>query len=171
MPREVVRIEGLEGVMKTLRELGPAARKNGGPVRKSLRKAAQVIQKQEVENLRAIILQPNADGLPTKSTGLLEKNVVITRGKPPPGQKGETVRIRVRSKRYPASRAGSKPVTTTQVARLLEGGTEKMHAHPFIRPAFDAKKQAALNVFVQELPKDIIALQKKIARANGVKGV
>jgi HK97 gp10 family phage protein len=171
MPIESVRIEGLGGVLKTLREIGPAARKAGGPIRKALRKAAKVLQEQEKANLRAIILEPNADGLPNESTGLLEKNIVVGQAKMPPGQKGEAVRVRVRNKRYPPERSGKKAVTTAQVARLLEGGSEKMKAHPFIRPAFDAKKQAALSVFVQELPKDIVALQKKLARANGVKGV
>lgn len=169
MPRELIRIEGLDGVMKTLRELGPEARKNGGPVRKSLRKAAKIIQAREIENLRGIILEPNEGGLPSESTGLLEKNVVIARGKMAAGQKGERVVVRVRNKRYPEK--SGKPVTTAQVARLLEGGTEKMQEHPWIRPAYDAKKQEAVQVFVTELPKDIVALQKKLARANGVKGV
>lgn len=169
MAREVVRIEGLDAAVKTLRELGPEARKAGGPVRKSLRKAAKVLQQQVVDNVRAIILEPNADGLPSESTGQLEKNIVITRGKQPVSQKGETVRVRVRNKPYPRDRAGNKRVTTAQVSRLLEVGTEKMQPHPHWRPAFDAKKQEAVQVFVTELPKDIVALQKKLARANGVK--
>lgn len=168
MAREVVRIVGLEGVTKTLRELGPAAAKRGGPVGQAVRKAAKVIQAQEIENVRAIILEPNEGGLPSESTGLLEKNIVVTRGRLPAGVKGERFNVRVRRKPYPKERSGTKTVVTSQVARLLEGGTAKMRAHPFIRPAFDAKKQAALNVIVTELPKAIVRLQKKIAKANKV---
>lgn len=169
MPTETVRLIGLEGVVKTLRELGPAASKRGGPVRNALRKAAKPIQQQVITNVNGIVAEANADGLPSKSTGLLAANIIITRGKQPPGQNGETVRVRVRSKPYPKERAGSKKVTTAQVSRLLEGGSERMQQpHPHWRPAFDAKKQEAVHVFQTELPKSIAALAKKLAKQNGV---
>lgn len=168
MPTEAVRIIGLDGVVKTLRELGPAASKRGGPVRNALRKAAKPLQEQVVANINAIVAEPNVDGLPSKSTGLLAKNIVIARGKAPSGGNGETVRVRVRSKPYPPER-GVKRVTTAQVSRLLEGGSEKMRAHPHWRPAFEARKRDALAVFETELPKSIAALAKKLARQNGVR--
>lgn len=170
MAVETVRIIGLEGVVKTLRELGPAASARGGPIRTALRKAAKVIQQQVIANVNAIVAEENVGGLPSKSTGLLAKNIVITRGKKPAGGNGETVRVRVRSKPYPKDRAGDKTVTTAQVSRLLEGGSERLvDPHPHWRPAFDAKKKAALDVFSTELPRDIEKLRKKLARQNGVR--
>lgn len=167
MAVETVRIEGLEPVLKTLRELGPAAGQRGGPVRLALRKAAVLVQKQVIANLNAVILEPNEGDLPSKSTGLLAANIAITRSKPAPGTKGERMLVRVRRKAYPKS--GKKTVTTPQVARLLEYGTAKMRPHPFIRPAFDSTKQQALTTFATELPKALLALQKRIAKKNGAK--
>lgn len=168
MAREVVRIEGLAGVMKTLRALPPElVSKNGGPVRYALRKAAVIIQKQMQTNLRGIVMEPNADGRPTESTGLLEKNIAVKRSAPR-GQKGERMLVYVRRKMYPAI-GDWKPRSTPQVARLLEYGTEKMRPHKFILPAFDAKKNEALQVFAAALNSRLAALVKKVARANGAK--
>jgi HK97 gp10 family phage protein len=167
MVLEIKRVEGLSAVLKTLNELGPAASKGGGPVRAVLRKAAVLMQKEVKENLQRIILEPNEGGLPNRSTGLLADNIVITRSAPR-GFKGERMLVRVRRKAYP-ERISKKLAVTSQVARLLEGGTSRMRPHPFIRPAFDAKKNEALALFATELPRAVLRLQKKIARANGAK--
>lgn len=167
MAVESFKVIGLEGVLKTLRELGPAAAKNGGPIRSALRKAAVVVQKQVVANLEQIIREDNEGEKPTESTGLLAKNIAITRSKPAPGQKGERFLVRVRNKAY--AQKGKKPRSTAQIARLLEGGSERMKAHPFFLPAFDATKQQAVNVIVSELPRAILSLQKRLAKKNGVK--
>lgn len=168
MARESVRIEGLEGVVKTLRAL-PAelVSKNGGPVRYALRKAAVVIQKQMQTNVRSIVLEPNEDGRPTESTGLLEKNIAVKRSAPR-GKKGEGMLVYVRRKMYP-SIGKWKPRSTPQIARLLEYGTAKMRPHKFILPAFDAKKNEALRVFAEAINSRLAALVKKVAQANGAK--
>lgn len=162
---ERVRLDGLEGVLKTLQQLPPEiVSKNGGPVRASLRKAAQVIQRQEIANLDAVIAQQNDDG-EKRSTGLLKANIVLTRGRRN-SFKGESMFVRIRNKKYPAT--SGKPVTTAQNARLLEYGTEKRAALPFIRPAFEAKKTEALTVFVTEINKRIAAVVKKLEKQNRV---
>lgn len=161
------KVEGLDGVIKTLKELPPEiVSKRGGPIRASLRKAAAVIQKQEIENLRAIIAQPNLGGV-NKSSGLLEKNIVVTRGRIPGGVNGERYLVRVKSKTYPQK--GGKPVVTPQVARLLEYGTENQKPYPFIRPAFDLKKQEAIDIFVSEMNKSLQRILKKLQAKNRVK--
>lgn len=166
MASQSIRIEGLQGVLATLRQLPPEiVSRNGGPVRASLRKAAQVIQREMQGNLDGIIAAQNADG-ESVSTGLLRKNIVITRGKRP--SNGETMLVRVRNKRYPMA-DGRKPVSTAQVARLLEYGTAKRAPMPFIRPAFATKKEEAVNVFTTDILKRIASIQKKLERANRVK--
>lgn len=170
------KVEGLEGVIKTLQSLPPEiVSKRGGPVRVALRKAAVIIQKQEIENLQTIILQPNKGGT-DDNTGLLEKNIVVSRSKLLGGQNGERYLVRIRRKVYPGQapksnvRAkGAKNVVTSQVARLLEYGTAKRQPYPFIRPAFDAKKQEAVDTFVTEVNKGILRIQKKLERQNRVK--
>ena len=167
MASVTVKLTGLEGVMKTLQSL-PAeiVSKGGGPVRRALRKASVVMQKEVKQNLQTIIAEPNADGEVSESTGLLDKNIVITRGKGRQKIKGERYTVRVRNKPYTNKKG--KRVTTAQNARLLEYGTERRKAYPFIRPAFEAKKGEVLSTFVTEVNKDISRIVKKLERQNRV---
>lgn len=167
MATVTIKLEGLDGVLNTLKSLPPElVSRRGGPVRAALRKAAVVIQKQEIENLQAIIAEPNK-GSADQSTGLLEKNIVVSRSRLAGGQNGERFLVRIRKKTYEGQ--GGKPVVTPQVARLLEYGTERRTPRPFIRPAFDAKKNEAVNTFVTEVNKGIERIYKKLKRQNRVK--
>lgn len=169
MAVESFRVEGLKGVLDTLKQLPPeVVSKNGGPVKSALRKAALIIQRQAVANVQAIIDAPNTGGLPSESTGLLRDNVVAQRVKPPSGKKGERYMVRVRKKRYEGS-AEWKPRTTAQIGALLEYGTEKRQAMPWMRSAFDAKRAEAIQVFEAELPMAIDRIVKRLAKQNGVK--
>lgn len=168
MAIESFRVEGLKGVLDTLQQLPPElVSKGGGPVRAALRKAAVIIQKQARANLQAIIDQPNADGLPAESTGLLAKNLVVQRIKPPSGKRGERYMVRVRKKKYEGN-ADWKPRTTAQIGSLLEYGTERRAAMPWMRPAFEAKRVEAVQVFERELPAAIARIVRKLARQNRV---
>lgn len=167
MAREVVRIEGLEGVMRTLQSL-PAelVSKRGGPVRTALQKAAKMIQQAEQQTLQAVIDAPNADPRLAESTGLLKQNIVVKRGRLAGGEKGELYSVSVRRKSYPATKGAR--VTTPQVARLLEYGTAKRAPMPFIRPAFEQMKGRVIPLFVAELSKRLDGIVKKLARQNRV---
>lgn len=162
MALEVVKVEGLKGVLDTLKSLPPEiVSKNGGPVRSALRKAAKVLQAEVQANLQRIIDDPNVNS-DDKSTGLLMKNIVVSRSSK--YRSGEMMVVRVRSKRYPDVKG--KPVTTAQVARLLESGTEKRRPYPFVRPAFDSKKEEAVQVFTTDVNKRIASIIKKLERQN-----
>lgn len=162
-----IRVDGLGGALKTLEQLPPVVvSKGGGPVRAALRKAAVVIQKEEKLNLQKIIDEPNIGGQ-NESTGLLMKNIVVSRGKMPAGQNGEIYRVRVRNKRYPEQKG--KGSSTAANARRLEYGTERRKPYPFIRSAFEAKKNEAVQVFVNEVTKGIRRIQRKLERQNRVK--
>ncbi len=160
MAIETSRIEGLAGVLDTLKRLPPEiVSKRGGPVRAALNKAARMVQKQVIANLDGVIAQDNA-GAEEKSTGLLRKNIVVTRSS---RQKfGERYTVRVRNKAYPPKSEGAKKFTTAQNARLLEYGTEKRQPYPFIRPAFEAKKGEAVQVFADELNKRLATIIRKL---------
>lgn len=174
MTAEFVRVEGLEGVLKTLKELPPEiVSARGGPVRRALRKASLVLKKEMQANVQQIIDDPNmsADGrvIPLKSTGFAVKNIITTRRKNPPGVKGEWYRVGPRlRKKYPPISENAKEVTVVQNLRQLETGTERRRPYPWARPAFDAKKHEVLRVFPVELRKDIGRIEKKLARKNGV---
>lgn len=164
MATVTVKLEGLKGVLDTLKSLPPElVSKNGGPVRLAARKALVPMREDAKANVRSIVAEPNKDGLPSESTGLLEQNIVISRAKP--RQNGERFLLRVRRKAYPKEGAG-KTVTTPQVGRLLEYGTEKMVAHPWLRPAYEKNREGALHIFTAELNKGIARIVKKLARQN-----
>lgn len=170
MARETIRIEGLAGVLDLLKQLPPEiVSKSGGPVKLALRDAANVLRDEARRNVNRIVTEPNVDGLPTDSTGLLEKNIVSGRSKPASGVKGERFAVRIRRKPY-AVASGQKPVSTPQVGRLLEYGTEKMQPHAWLRPAFDSKKAEAVRVFVDGVNKRTAAVVKRLERLARRKG-
>jgi HK97 gp10 family phage protein len=180
MAAEFVRIEGLEPVVRALNAIEPGlVGKNGGPVLAALKKAAKIIQAKAKANVRAIVLAPNKDGAPSRSTGFLEKAIVIKRGKKPIGGKGESVRVTVRrggkrtyannAKNRRSGRAGKgyELPSAAFYGWFLERGTEKMAPHPWMLPAFESTKQEALITFVREME---IALPKIVADAARAAG-
>jgi HK97 gp10 family phage protein len=165
MAVETVRIEGLEGVMKTLRELPPElVSKRGGPVRTALRNASKILVEEARSNVQRIIDEPNIDGMPTKSIGLLKNSIVTVRNSRM-RVKGERYYVRVSRKKYPAGRSDK---TATGVGALLEHGTERRRPMPWLRPAFDTKKNEAVQQFPKEMRRQLDRITKKLARQNGV---
>ncbi len=163
MAREVVRIEGLEGVLDALRKL-PAeiVSKAGGPVKAALKKSAEVVRDEAISNVVNLILTPNADGIPYDGQYTLAKNIVATRGRMR-GQKGERFTVRIRRVPYDVG-SKAKPVSTPQVGRLLEYGSERVNPHPWLRPAFDSKKNEALQVFASEMNRRVKAVIDRLER-------
>jgi HK97 gp10 family phage protein len=162
-----MKVEGLNGVLETLQSLpAEVVSKRGGPVKLALAKAARVIQAQAKTNLKAAIAM-NGD----VSTGLLEKNVVVTRGKEPTGTKGERYLVRVRRKAYDGDKLGKrqkagKRVTTHKTASLLEYGSSHQPATPWLRPAVAQKGEQAITVFTADLNRRIDQIVKKLAQQN-----
>lgn len=170
MTTETVHIEGLRGVLDALKQLPPEiVSKAGGPVKLALKAAAKLLRVEAQANVQRIVDEPNADGQPTKSIGLLKKSLIESRGKMPSGVKGERYTVRIRSgRKYPAERGEG--LTAVQVGRQLEFGTEKRQPMPWLRPAFDAKKEAALQEFSNQMNTRVTKIIKKLdaeARAKG----
>ena len=170
MPTETVHLEGLRGTLDMLKRLPPElVSKNGGPVKLALKKAAEVLRDAARANVQRIIDEPNLDEQATKSTGLLKKSIVAARGKMPPGLKGERYSVRIRkNQKYPETRG--KGLTAVQIGRQLEEGTERRSPKPWLRPAFDEKKGAAVDTFVSEVNRRGQALIDKLDREAKAKG-
>jgi HK97 gp10 family phage protein len=158
-----MKLEGLNGVLETLKSLPPElVSKRGGPVKAALRKAARVIHKQAMANLERVTSNQTESG-EKLSTGLLKKNLVVSRGKPPYGSKGERYLVRVRRKSYPRK---GKTTTTLATANLLEYGSSQQTAEPWLRPAFHMKAREAIHTAETELLKQIDKVVKKLANQN-----
>jgi HK97 gp10 family phage protein len=142
---ETMRIEGLNGVLKMLEKLPRelTASKRGGVVAKAAAKGITVVRKQAQINLRAS----------TNGTGFTAKNIFTKRKLMPAGQKGERYIVGVRYKQYPDTENTykKKPIRANDIAFMLEYGTSKMSARPWLRPAFDSKKVQAVDVTSQSL--------------------
>lgn len=167
--RAEMQMRGVDGVLDTLRRLpAEVVSKRGGPVRAALRKGAVVIHRQELANLQAVTSNTTEDGK-RHSTGLLAKNVVVTRGKEPTGTKGERYLVRVRRKIYPGKSGrsgGGNAVTTLAAAQLLEYGSSKQPAEPWIRPAFLSRAAEAIATTERELLASIERIVRKLAAQN-----
>lgn len=163
-------LHGLQETVEMLLKLPPEiASKRGGPVRVALRKAAVVIHKQAVANLRGV-LGHQKDGAERESTGLLLANVVVTRGKEPRGTKGERYLVRVRRKVYPGrsgKSGGQKATTTLASGQMLEYGTSQQPAEPWIRPAVESRGREAIETFERELAAGVERAVRKLAKQSG----
>jgi HK97 gp10 family phage protein len=162
MAKVELKLSGVEGVLDLLKSLPPeVVSRRGGPVKSALRKGAVVIRKEAALNLARAVeaLDPEDEG---RSTGLLLKNLVVTRGKAPTGGNGERYLVRVRRKSY--KRKGA-PVTTLKSAQLLEYGSSQQPAEPWLRPAFQTKAREAISTIETELVKGIDRVVKKLSKA------
>lgn len=169
MARESIDINGADQVLAMLQQF-PAelVSRRGGPVKAALRKAAIVIQQEARANVQRIMDAPNEDAdspSAKKPTGLLLKSIIVSRD-PRPEQSGANERYLVRVKRakYPPERAGKETVTTGKVGSLLEYGTARRPAMPWLRPAFEAKKGMAVDVFMRELRAGVERITRKLSR-------
>lgn len=164
-----IRLVGLEGVLKTLRELPPEA-KAGRVIRNAVKKGLIPIRDAAKANVRAIVLQPNEGGLPSESTGALEAAIDIKTRRPDGGKLGEAASVGVGKITKKAREALGEPRGDPRYyAWWLELGTAKMQPHPFMRPAFEEKKAVTLMTTVDEIRGGLTRLLKKLQRKNKVR--
>jgi len=164
-------LKGASELVKMLHEL-PAelVSKNGGPVKLALRKAAKVIRDEESRRFQALNSHDPAN------TGLLDRSIIVKRGRVDPGFKGE--KMIVTFKRYVylksflsnvkklGTAAKMDTVTTRKTAQIFEYGSSHQPPRPFIRPSFQAKAGEATDVFISDLKRRIELLNKRVARGK-----
>lgn len=172
MSKVYVKLEGLQGVISALKAIAPEM-KAGRVVRNAVRKGAIVIQQEEQANVRRLVAETNRGGEPSKSTGALEHAITVRRRRPPGGSFGEVFSVGVSKVGARVLRAIGKALGEVHDPRyyqwFLEFGTEKMQAHPFIRPAFEAKKDEALATIVEQILSGLERVQRKVERMFRVK--
>lgn len=150
---------GIDQALELLRKLPPeVVSKRGGPVKLSLKKGANVLRKSAAGKLELRLQNADDEGK-RHSIGLLLKNLIVSRGKPPRDGNGERYLVRVKREAYPDRTTAARTTTTENGARL-EYGTEKQPAEPWIRPAFAESAPEAIRV----VQVDLVARIEKIAR-------
>lgn len=164
---QAVHIEGLDGVLKSLREL-PAeiTSKRGGPARAALRKGANLIRNEARANVRRIVAEPNVGGL-DKSTGRLARSISVVLANKRARADGERFFVMIpRSRRYPIDKRTPSGIPVAVIGQMLEFGTSRMRPHKWMGPAFHSKKNEAVLVISSELRKGIDLAVAKLALVN-----
>ena len=139
---EFVRIEGVDDLLTAMKRLPPELiSKKGGPCKLAMKAGATVIR-DEAKARVAVGHQPGDDVH-------VRDNIIVSRD-PRPRASGADVteRFVVRVKR---KKQDPKLGPGTKNWGALEFGNEHQAARPFLRPAFEAKKEQALAVIVSKL--------------------
>lgn len=169
-----VKVHGLAETLARLKGLPTElSGKNGGPIRKGLFQAAKVIQEE-------------AERRVVKVTGRIERNIIKLRDRNPRSAEGSPTelyhvgvrgggkhgaKVRQRERRKVFAMGGSVKQANQAAAGaekdawywwFVENGTSKMPARPFLRPAFDSKKEEAVKRFVEVVDKDIKRLERTV---------
>lgn len=164
MARETVTIEGLDQVVERLKALGAIAQRAGGPVAKAVRRGGRIVLDEAKKNLQRVIDEPNVAG-DNVSTGLMVKSLKLNRNKRNKKYKGETYTIKAPGRaRYPVSTRNPQGDAVQKIANILEYGSPKMQPHPWMRPAFHSKKEAAAREMGKAILEEIDKLERKLAR-------
>lgn len=152
-----VNIQGLDGLLDRLKALPKEiSGKAGGPVKKSLVAGAKLIADESKMTLQAAINRPNVDGIISRATGFLKSSIQVKRASNPPRGVAEKVSVRVKRGKT------ADGTSVTKYGKALEFGTVKQVATPWLRPAFESKKEAALNVIVSALRDAVAKAEKKV---------
>ncbi len=152
-----VNVQGLDGLLERLKALPKEiSGKAGGPVKKSLVAGAKLIAEESKMTLQAAINRPNVDGVISRATGFLKSSIQVKRAPNPPRGIAEKVSVRVKRGKT------ADGTSVTKYGKALEFGTVKQVATPWLRPAFETKKEAALNVIVSALRDAVSKAEKKV---------
>lgn len=166
-------IKGLSGLLKTLESLPEEiVSKRGGPVKLALKKAAYVIRDEESKRFQDLVNEKGTN----ETTGLLDKSIIVKRGRRDIESKGEKYLVTFKRLVYPksvisqfkklGSKGGGDTVTTRKTAQLFEYGSSHQPPRRFILTSFHAKAGEAIDVFKDDLRRRIDTVVNKLAKQN-----
>lgn len=142
---------GMAEALATLQQLpAEVVSKRGGPVKASLAKGARKLRDYAQDNLKRV----------TDGTGLLEENVVAKRGKVASGEK---YIVTTRRKSYVGRPKGGE-ATTRKTAQILEYGSVKQAAEPWLRPAGQQHAGEIIDLVTSDLTARVDRIVKKLAK-------
>lgn len=153
------KINGVDSLVARMRALPVELRKK--PARSALGKAAKVIRLQAAANAMA---------LDDAETGRKISDNLIQRFRSKYSKRTGDLMISIgvgtERGRIPAGNPDTGAKGNTPHWHLLELGTEKMRAKPFLRPAGEQKAEQAVQVFAAELDKALVRLAARLEKQN-----
>ena len=150
-----ITLTGFEDTLRMLESLPPEiVSKNGGIVRKALRKGSMITVKQAKANVTDII---NRDGL-DDSTGALLKAIGTQRARHPE-KYGASERFVVHARKAPKV----KNLTPAMYGANMELGTEKQKPKPWMTPAYFTTRSQGAQMVVDESNRLIEKVIKQLA--------
>ncbi|MBK5206122.1 MAG: HK97 gp10 family phage protein [Polaromonas sp.] len=144
---EFVQLTGFAELAKALRELPDRVARNG--LRAAVNAGATVVKNQARKNAPV-------------DTGLLKKNIFQKQIREASSQYQQTFAVGVRQG-HARNKDGSKK-ELPYYWRFMEFGTSKMPARPFLRPAFEAKKEEAVKRIKEKLDERIQKYARDLAK-------
>jgi len=133
------KIEGLDGVLRKMRELSPKLQKKG--LVTAVRKGANIVR----DDARNRAKQFDDPSTPKPIWKEIVSKVNGRRGRQ---EGGVVMQVGIRG-------GARKSGDNVFYWRFLEFGTEKMAARPFMRPALESKAEAATDAIVTELNRQL----------------
>lgn len=133
------KIEGLDGVLRKMRELSPKLQKKG--LVAAVRKGANIVR----DDARNRAKQFDDPSTPRPIWKEIVSKVNGRRGRQ---EGGVVMQVGIRG-------GARKSGDNVFYWRFLEFGTEKMAARPFMRPALESKAEAATDAIVTELNRQL----------------
>lgn len=166
-----VTLIGIDNVIDLLKSLPPeVVSKNGGVVKKALRKGANVIKNQAKINLARVTQTAGKTG-ESYGTGFSASKVIAKRKNMPAGENGERFIITVKYEDYPNTdnKYKKRPIKANDIAFMLEYGTSNQSAEPWFSPAFQAKSTQAIETTRSSLIKEIDNIVSKLSNNSSSK--
>lgn len=161
-----IKLDGLDALKATLARLPGVLEEK--VLRAALRAGAQVIRKDA--QARVKVLQ---EATPYREPGTVRDAITVRRSKQ--DKLGVFIGIKPLGKKQIAAfkkdggAAGSRNPDDPFYWIFLEFGTANMPAAPFLRPAFEAKKFAALRRFEEFAKRRVVKTAEKLAKEQGSK--
>ena len=162
---ETIQLDGLKELKATLAKL--PGRLEDKVLRAALRSGAQVIRKAAQAKVPVL-----SEPAPYRTAGTVKKAITVRRSKK--DKVGVFVTVKPLGKKQISSfkqsgGSGAKNPNDPFYWIFLEFGTAKMPAAPFMRPAFEGSKGAALAKFEEFSKRRVVKEAEKLARENGSK--
>jgi HK97 gp10 family phage protein len=149
MANDMMNLTGFKELAAALRELGPRVAKN------SLRRAVSA---------GSTVIKDDARARAPKDTGEMAKDILVKRERDTKGEMSAKYSVFVLTGKKSRLKGKGRNVSRDSFYwRFVEFGTSKMAAQPFMRPAFESRKEEAVKVIGEKLDEGIQKAARELA--------